>query len=340
MEKRLMYGVLNWGLGHATRSVPVIDFFLSMGWKVEIASDGKALSYLNDAYPQLTFHTLNSYRIKYLKKPFLTAGVALSGIRIKKVIKWENWWLKEHCLNQKYDLIISDARLGFYHSAIPSVLINHQINPAPFGWSRWLKKLRIHYFDKFTELWIPDFENQFLSGKLSAISPALSSKTRFIGLLSQYQSRNAKIDTIEIVAVASGPEIEARRFTQRVFKLLSNSKYERWIILCPYSVEEINDNRLLIGERINQVCDYVLAAERIISYSGYTTLMDAALLQKPLLCFPTPGQPEQEYLAKKHGFHKGFPKGIEEEQFMELAAFGSARFQDQITSFLKANRLA
>ncbi|WP_374959237.1 glycosyltransferase [Gilvibacter sp.] len=41
------------------------------------------------------------------------------------------------------------------------------------------------------------------------------------------------------------------------------------------------------------------ASDVIISRSGYTTIMDLAALEKKALFIPTPGQYEQEYLAKK-----------------------------------------
>jgi predicted glycosyltransferase len=38
-------------------------------------------------------------------------------------------------------------------------------------------------------------------------------------------------------------------------------------------------------------------AELVICRSGYTTVMDLVKMQKKALLVPTPGQPEQEYLA-------------------------------------------
>jgi len=37
----------------------------------------------------------------------------------------------------------------------------------------------------------------------------------------------------------------------------------------------------------------------VISRSGYTTIMDLAVLEKKAYFIPTPGQNEQEYLAKR-----------------------------------------
>jgi hypothetical protein len=52
----------------------------------------------------------------------------------------------------------------------------------------------------------------------------------------------------------------------------------------------------LPGSELAQV---LLQSEYIISRSGYTTVMELLSLQKKSILIPTPGQTEQEYLAKK-----------------------------------------
>ena len=43
----------------------------------------------------------------------------------------------------------------------------------------------------------------------------------------------------------------------------------------------------------------ILQSKIIVARSGYSTIMDMAVLEKKCVLVPTPGQTEQEYLAKK-----------------------------------------
>ena len=58
---------LNWGLGHATRCVPIINKYLSEGHEVQIAADGYPLEFLKQAFPTLKTIELPSYQVKYSK---------------------------------------------------------------------------------------------------------------------------------------------------------------------------------------------------------------------------------------------------------------------------------
>ena len=63
LEKYILYAPLNWGLGHATRSIPLIQQLLDDGFTPIIASDGDALALLKKEFPvnvtfALLFHPL------------------------------------------------------------------------------------------------------------------------------------------------------------------------------------------------------------------------------------------------------------------------------------------
>ncbi len=52
MSKSLLFGVLDWGLGHAARSVPLLRFFQNNGWIIHIAATGAPRKLLLDALHQ------------------------------------------------------------------------------------------------------------------------------------------------------------------------------------------------------------------------------------------------------------------------------------------------
>ena len=56
--KKIIVAPLNWGLGHATRCIPVIQGLLDNGYEPVIASDGIALELLKKEFPKLIFFEL------------------------------------------------------------------------------------------------------------------------------------------------------------------------------------------------------------------------------------------------------------------------------------------
>ena len=56
---------LNWGLGHATRCVPLVRRLLADGHEVVLVSDGFPLEFLRQQFPELRFIELPSYSIRY-----------------------------------------------------------------------------------------------------------------------------------------------------------------------------------------------------------------------------------------------------------------------------------
>ncbi len=66
--KRILVAPLNWGLGHATRCIPIIKELLDHNFEPIIASDGVALALLEKEFPNLKHVELPSYNITYSKK--------------------------------------------------------------------------------------------------------------------------------------------------------------------------------------------------------------------------------------------------------------------------------
>lgn len=67
-KKTILVAPLHWGLGHATRCVPVIRELLKHNYDVLLGSDGAALELLRKEFPKLPFVELPSYEISYSKK--------------------------------------------------------------------------------------------------------------------------------------------------------------------------------------------------------------------------------------------------------------------------------
>ncbi len=177
--KKLLVAPLDWGLGHATRCVPVIKGLVNNNCEVWLAGEGAQEKLLREEFPTLHFLPLKGYRIKYSKSG-LTGKLLLQIPSLLRSIKEENRWLKEQVSNHKFEAVISDNRYGLYHAKIFSVFITHQlcIKSSLGKWSEGLlQKWNYKLIDRFNECWIPDEEGKNnLAGDLShpAKFPAIS----------------------------------------------------------------------------------------------------------------------------------------------------------------------
>jgi UDP:flavonoid glycosyltransferase YjiC (YdhE family) len=119
---------LDWGLGHATRCIPIINEFQKKGYKVFVASSGQALKLLKNEYPQLGFEELPAYNPHYYSALPMTISMALQLPKFIKTISQEHEQLERIVIEKKIDLVVSDNRYGCWSSHVKSIFITHQVN--------------------------------------------------------------------------------------------------------------------------------------------------------------------------------------------------------------------
>lgn len=306
-RKNILVAPLNWGLGHATRCIPIIRELEENGFNPIIASDGIALEFLKKELPHLTFLQLPSYNIKYSKKsanlkwkliqnsPLTLFAVLYENLLLKK-------WIKEYHIEG----VISDNRLGFYNKQIPSVYITHQINVLS-GKTTWItSKLHQFFIAKFDECWIPDL-NDFpnFSGALGHLKNGESKKLniKYIGVLSRFKKQDLP-KKYDLLVVLSGPEPQRTILEKKI--IFELKKYNGNVVFIKGKMEEEQKQ-----EQIGTVLYYNFMQSHqlekafnesaiVLCRSGYSTIMDLAKLEKKALFIPTPGQNEQEYLARRN----------------------------------------
>jgi uncharacterized protein (TIGR00661 family) len=297
---RILVAPLNWGLGHATRCIPIIDGLRSLGAEVMLASDGRALTLLREEYPELPTFELPGYNITYGGSS-MTWNIARQLPKISTAILSERRRIKLLVEQYKIDVIISDNRYGCRNKKCKNIFITHQINiavPNP-RLEILTNAINQQFINRFEECWIPDFEGRrSLAGKLS--DGRLTD--RYIGPLSRFKemSVNKKYD---IIAVLSGPEPQRSILEEKLIQQLSALRTKSLIVQGKTEVnieEQITENLKCISflptHALNEA---MLTSELIIARSGYSTIMDLVALGKKALLIPTPGQTEQEYLAEK-----------------------------------------
>jgi UDP:flavonoid glycosyltransferase YjiC (YdhE family) len=168
LKKNILVAPLNWGLGHATRCVPIINALIDNNFNPIIASDGVALALLKKEFPELQTIEFPSYHIEYPKngKHFMLKMIANSPKMISAVLK-ERRLVKKIITSYKIEGIISDNRLGVRNKKIPSVFITHQLTVLT-GSTTWLTtKVHRYIINQFKECWVPDVAGiPNLSGEL------------------------------------------------------------------------------------------------------------------------------------------------------------------------------
>ena len=299
-KKTILVAPLNWGLGHATRCIPIIQELIKNNFNVLIASDGNALKLLQKEFPTLENITLPSYNISYPKRGgFLKWKLLLKFPHIKKAVLSEKKIIQKLVSEKKIQGIISDNRFGVRNSKIPSVYLTHQLKVLSGNTTNLSSKIHQNIINKFDECWVPDISEKFnLSGELSH-SRYLTTPI-YIGPLSRMKRVNRE-KKYDILILLSGPEPQRSILEKQLIKEFKGDS--RNILL----IQGIVENKQKTFQLGNISCiNYMLAhdlenaineSELIICRSGYTTIMDLAILEKKAFFIPTPGQFEQEYLA-------------------------------------------
>ena len=113
MKKKILVAPLNWGLGHATRCIPLINALIAEDFVPVIASDGAALTLLRKEFPDLSTLELPSYNITYTKNGKLFKLKLLKDLpKLLKAIKAEKKAIASILEHNTISGIISDNRFG------------------------------------------------------------------------------------------------------------------------------------------------------------------------------------------------------------------------------------
>ena len=299
-----MVAALNWGLGHATRCIPIIKELKDRNFEPIIASDGEALTLLKKEFPGLTHIELPSYNIEYSKKGSnLKWKLLLKSPKIIRTIQKEKKLTQD--LVRKYQLygIISDNRWGVRSKELnKNVFITHQLNVLSGSTSFLSSFIQRSYISKFDECWVPDAEgNKNLSGILGHPNN-IPKNVKYIGNLSRLEKTTSEV-RYDYMVLLSGPEPQRSILESNLLKEFKNTQKQVLFVRGVISEEHLenpNPNLILKNYLFGSSLEEAMNASKcIISRSGYTTLMDLSKLSKKAFFIPTPGQPEQEYLAER-----------------------------------------
>lgn len=299
--KKILVAPLNWGLGHASRCIPIIKDLIANNFTPILASDGAALTFLQKEFPKLKSYELPSYHIKYSKGTNQKLQLLLGSPTILKSS------LKEKKATQKIQKkeglsgIISDNRFGVRLSEVPSVYITHQINVLSGNTTVITSKVHQKIIENFDECWIPDTTNSQFSGKLS-LSKNNKLKIKYIGAISRLEKINTP-KKYDLLIVLSGAE--PQRSILEALLIAQLESYSKKVLLVrgiftdaelPKMANNITVTEYMLSQELQLAIN---ESEVILSRSGYSSILDLAKLGKKVFFIPTPGQYEQEYLAQR-----------------------------------------
>ena len=307
----ILFAVSSLGLGHATRTLPIIRYFLQKNWQVSVLAHGNALHFLEQ---ELTGNDVTF--IEYEDYPKLERGTGLAFfyylfidlLRTTLLIRKERKYIRRH--QDRYDCIIADGRYGICSRMVPSFLISHQISfimPKGLGLLESLvDRVNFAYFRQFDTVFIPDFPKieKSLSGRLSHDRVTDALKHQWVGLLSSYTEEEVPgAEAIDVLFIISGYLQEQKEsFVHALIEQAKKISGHKVFVLGDTSSREV------IRMEKDDITIYPVAtgslrnalfnkADLIVSRSGYTTVLDLAEMDKPAVLFATPRQTEQEYLA-------------------------------------------
>lgn len=301
-KKNILIAPLNWGLGHATRCIPIICTLEQKGFHVIIASDGDALLLLQKEFPHIKTIVLPSYNISYPKNGKIFLFHFIKKIpHFIKTIKLEKNVIKQLVKEEQIAGIISDNRFGVFEPSIPCVYITHQITVFSGFFTAVTSWVHQQIIKKYKQCWVPDLntKNRFTE-KLTQTTT--KNNLQFIGFLSRFKKINEPI-IYDVLVMLSGPEPQRSLLENKLLRILK--KHPKKVLFVCGKMEQ-TQNRKFEGnlEIVNFMTSKELeqAINRsniVLARSGYSSIMDLAVLQKKAFFIPTPGQFEQEYLAKR-----------------------------------------
>jgi hypothetical protein len=290
-EQRILISVLNWGFGHVSRCIGLIQELQKESNTIYIACNEEQETIFKAYFRDVEFVKHNGYPFVFGGKGNFAADLVKSSQGLAKRLKKEQLEVKELVDELNISLVLSDHRYGFRSGNVKSIFITHQLN-LPVKWfqiaiQRWHKKL----VNNFDEIWVMDYADSRLAGKLSRSGKFHN--LNYIGPYSRFMGRIIKEPiSSESLLIASGPSVYAQQF-------INKYAYKSKLVVCAEQLDIPLETTRVTGDWL-AMDDVIVNATHITTRSGYSSILDKQFLKSEFELIPTKGQAEQEYLAKLH----------------------------------------
>lgn len=307
---KILLAPLNWGLGHASRCVPLVQRLLDEGHEVVLGGDGDSLTLLRKHFPKLRYVYLAPLNLRYGSGKRQVLAV------IRMLPRLIAWSIRDHAMLQavlreeQFDQVISDNRFGLYSNQLSAVsnqpveciYMTHQLRiRLPRGW-RWAEPIaaRLHarVYARFDKVWVPDRRGSgaeypprdTLAGELSHPKSTeyrvQNTDIEYIGPLSRFanlSTLNSKLSTnYHVVAVLSGLEPQRTQLEKEIVERYMGKEEKVLIVqgLPGKPLLRVTHRNITLVPYMNdaELAQALRSASYIIARSGYSTIMDLEAL--------------------------------------------------------------
>lgn len=310
-DKNILYASLNWGFGHVSRSIGIIRQLIDQGNTVILCGDSVQIGIYKQYFPSLTYELIPSYPFLFNDKGEWTRDLLRSLPGLLSHLRREKIQTEELVIKHLIDQVISDHRYGFISGNVSSTIVLHQLNLpiSPFAYPAQL--VHRYLVNRFSSIAVLDHADNRLAGKLS--KRWKTGKIKYIGIYSRFtklstvERQSYSHYTYEYAYIISGPGSYSQQFLEEIIAFHKGQNYPKAILLCSHTLiqSDVKNIDILGVDQWKFMDEAVLSSRKIVTRSGYSTLMDLEILGKEAVLVPTLGQAEQNYLAS---FHQAHPK--------------------------------
>lgn len=325
---RVLVAPLDWGLGHATRCVPIIRELIRLNCHVVLAGNGPSLTLLREEFSSLPCIEVAGYSPVYARTSSLVRKLSTQLIKFRKAITDEHRQTVEIVRQHNIGLIISDNRYGCWSKEARSIFVCHQVNLLLSKSMSWLEPTvnRIHrsYIRSFDHCWIPDHEGKDALGGVLSSSDGLDAT--YVGPLSRFQPSQPLEKEFDLTFVLSGPEPQRSMLEEDVIRKTRGMKERMCLVrgILKGTAISSRENLSVFDFMNSEDLQRVMARSKfLVMRSGYSTIMDLTSCGGNVFFVPTPGQTEQQYLARRFEM-KGIAGFAEQHAFDPRHALAQA----------------
>lgn len=306
---RILYAVGSWGLGHATRSLPLISALMERHAGLTVISTGRALAVLRAELQD---------RCEFLDWPDVphTVGRTAWGFYLKTaaaiprylaVVRTEQQRTADLLRHRRFDRIVSDNRYGIQHPDVPSFHVVHGLRFIAPGRvqviERRLETENYRWLGHLRQIIVPDTQEDRLSGDLAHRLDVFPPRVvTYAGILSRLRRQVVEED-LDLFITLSGPEPQRTMVEEVVMRQLPSIPGRIVVTLgTPDRTARTRVGTADVYGYLDRPAqeEMMNRARLVLCRSGYSTIMDLAELQRRAVLIPTPGQTEQMYLAGYH----------------------------------------
>ncbi len=297
-HKKILISPLNWGMGHVSRCIGLLDQLLKQENNITIACNEDQKAIFLDYFPNLNYIDHSGYPFKFRGRGKFGLDLFFRLPSLFQRLRNEQKEVSTYVELYQIDLVLSDHRYGFYAVKCPSVFITHQLKLSLSWVQAPFQRIHNRLLKKFQWIWIMDTKDSPLAGKLSRANGW--GNTFYIGHFSRFSRYEQQPKKYDRAVVVSGPEPYAGHFYLKEWEK-GMALDIKSIYICPkaYGTKGMNnpDQDIVVGSWIEKDIA-ILQSKKIVSRAGYSTLMDLKVLDVSAELSPTPGQSEQVYLSE------------------------------------------